>query len=229
MLNTAIATVGFWYWKDTVINVACVLRAGGKVGYDATWVAKLQRAVERNLSHPHRFVCLSDCEVPCERIVLEDVGKGFWSKIQLFKPNLFTGPVLYLDLDTVICSSIDPIVDCIKDQKFVMWYEADRQIHSSAFMWWQGDHSHLWNLYQQQSPEYWANLYCRPPLYGDQALISEHVEHTLLTDHCDPTWFHIASHRDCDNLNRVKLLMFRKTSQKPSTMLNHPLVQTHWL
>ena len=210
-----------------MINVACVLRAGGKVGYDATWVEKLQRAVERNLSYPHRFVCLSDCAVPCERIELEDVGKGFWSKIQLFKPNLFTGPVLYLDLDTVICSSIDAIVDCIKDQSFVMWYEADKQIHSSAFMWWQGDHSHLWNLYQQ-SPQHWANTYRHPPLYGDQALISEHVKHTLLTDHCPNEWFQIASRRDVSGFDNIKLLMFRKTSQKPSTMLDHPLVQAYW-
>ena len=213
-----------------MINVACVLRSGGKVGYDAAWVAKLQRAVERNLSHPHRFVCLSDCAVPCERVALEDVGKGFWSKVQLFKPDLFTGPVLYLDLDTVICSSLDTIVERIKDQKFVMWYEADKKIHSSAFMWWHGDYSHLWELYQQHAPEYWAGLYSSPPLYGDQALISEHVDHTLLTDHCPSHWFHIASHRDNNNtLNDVKLLMFRKTSQKPSTMLDHPLVQAHWL
>ena len=212
-----------------MINVACVLRAGGKVGYDAAWVAKLQRAVERNLSHPHRFVCLSDCEVPCEHIALETVGKGFWSKVQLFKPGLFDGPVLYLDLDTVICSSIDSIVDCIKDQSFVMWYEADKLIHSSAFMWWQGDHSHLWQLYQTQDPSYWASLYSSPPLYGDQAFVSEHVEHTLLTDHCPNNWFHIASHRDTNMSDDIKLLMFRKTSQKPSTMPDHPLVQAHWL
>jgi hypothetical protein len=211
-----------------MINIVCVLRSGGKVGYDASWVEKLQRAVDRNLSQPHRFVCLSDCEVSCERIALENIGKGFWSKMQLFKPNLFIGPVLYLDLDTVICNNIDPIVDCIKNQQFVMWHEADRQIHSSAFMWWQGDHSYLWHLYQQYGPEHWAKKYSEPPLYGDQALISEHTKHTLLTDHCPNKWFHIASRRDTDSLVDVKLLMFRKTLQKPSTMLNHPLVQTHW-
>jgi len=214
---------------QSMINIACVLRSGGKVGYDATWVEKLQRAVSRNLSTPHRFVCVSDCDVPCERIELEPIGKGFWSKIQLFKPKLFVGPVLYLDLDTVICNSLDPIIERIQTQKFVMWYEADKHIHSSAFMWWQEDHSWLWDLYQQQSPDHWANLYSAPPLYGDQAFVSEHVNHTLLTDHCPSEWFHIASRRDIDCLLDVKLLMFRKTSQKPSTMPNHPLVQAHWV
>jgi hypothetical protein len=129
----------------------------------------------------------------------------------------------------VICSSLDPIVERIEDQPFVMWHEADKNIHSSAFMWWQKDQSHLWQLYQQHTPEYWAALYCEPPLYGDQAFVSERVAHTLLTDHCPPEWFHIASHRDTDELHDVKLLMFRKTSQKPSTMLNHSLVKNHWV
>jgi hypothetical protein len=221
--------VDYWCWKDIVINVVCVLRQGGKVGYDASWVEKLQRGVARNLSIPHQFVCLSDCDVPCERIALEPSGKGFWSKVQLFRPGLFVGPVLYLDLDTVICNSIDPIVERIQHQEFVMWYEADKHIHSSAFMWWQKDQSHLWQLYQQHTPDHWAAMYSEPPLYGDQAFVSERVAHTLLTDHCPSNWFHIASRRDIDNLPDIKLLMFRKTSQKPSTMLSHPLVQAHWL
>jgi len=221
--------VDYWYWKDILINVVCVLRQGGKVGYDASWVEKLQRGVARNLSVPHRFVCLSDCVVPCERIALESAGKGFWSKMQLFRPGLFSGPVLYLDLDTVICNSLDPIVERIQTQEFVMWYEADKNIHSSAFMWWRQDHSWLWELYQQQSSEHWTNLYSAPPLYGDQAFVSERVSHTLLTDHCPTEWFHIASHRDVGCLPDVKLLMFRKTSQKPSTMPNHPLVQAYWV
>jgi hypothetical protein len=213
-----------------MINVVCVLRSGGKVGYNAAWVEKLQRAVERNLSHPHRFICLSDCAVPCERIALEDVGKGFWSKIQLFKPGMFNGPVLYLDLDTVICANIDSIVDCIQHEQFVMWHEADKNIHSSAFMWWQGDYSNLWNTFISKPSNYWQSLYGVPPLYGDQALISEHVKHTLLTDHCPAEWFHIATHKDARrDLSQIKMLMFRKVSQKPSTMSNHPLVQAHWL
>ena len=87
-----------------MITVACVLRQGGKVGYDATWVDKLQRAVKRHLTIPHRFVCLSDCEVNCERIPLGPLGSGYWSKLQLFQQGLFDTPVLYLDLDTLICN-----------------------------------------------------------------------------------------------------------------------------
>jgi hypothetical protein len=100
-----------------MINIACVLRQGGKVGYDATWVEKLKNSVSRNLSLPYKFVCLSDCDVPCERIPLISFGKGFWSKLELFRPNLFNGPVLYIDLDNVICGNLDELVEKIIQQQ----------------------------------------------------------------------------------------------------------------
>jgi hypothetical protein len=213
-----------------MLNVVCLLRQGGKVGYDASWVKKLQRAVDRNLTIPHRFVCFSDCDVTCERIPLIDGDHGFWSKMQLFRPGMLSGPTLFLDLDTVICSNLDEMMQRLQDQTFVMWVESDKNIHSSALMYWQGDHSHLWNLYQSRPLAYWQAVYRSPPLYGDQAIISEHVAHTLLTDHCPKEWFHIASRNDEHlDLSAVKMLMFRKVSQKPSTMGHHSLVQQHWI
>jgi len=213
-----------------MLNVVCLLRQGGKVGYDASWVKKLQRAVDRNLTIPHRFVCFSDCDVTCERIPLIDGDHGFWSKMQLFRPGVLSGPTLFLDLDTVICSNLDSMVAQLQGQKFVMWVEADKNIHSSALMYWEKDHSYLWTLYQSQPLLYWQALYSRPPLYGDQAIISENTNHTILTDHCPTSWFHIASRNDEHlDLSAVKMLMFRKVSQKPSTMGHHPLVQQHWI
>jgi hypothetical protein len=212
-----------------MINVVCLLRQGGKVGYDASWVEKLQRGVQRNLTLPHEFICFSDCDVPCKRVELLPGEHGFWSKMQLFRPGILSGPTLFLDLDTVICSNLDKMISCIQHQKFVMWVEADKNIHSSALMYWQGDHSYLWDLYNSRPLAYWESLYSVPPLYGDQAIVSEHTNHTLLTDHCPREWFHIASRRDSElDLSAVKMLMFRKVSQKPSTMGYHPLVQAHW-
>lgn len=219
-----------------MLDVVCVLRSGGKVGYDVSWVERLQRAVARNLTRPHRFSCISDQPVPCHRIeMLTDWScgaKGFWSKMQLFQPGLFTGPTLYLDLDTVICRNIDEIVDRVQDQNMVMWYESDTKVHSSAFMYWQGDHGHLWDLFVSRPWTEWRAKYAEPPLYGDQALISEHTDHVLLTELCPPQWFAIAetpSINSNTNFDPVKLLMFRKTKFKPNTMQDHPLVQAHWI
>ena len=207
-----------------------VLRKGGKIGYDSSWVEKLKNSVARNLTVPHKFVCLSDCEVPCDRIQLTETDPGFWSKMELFKPGIFSSPVLYIDLDTVICKNIDEIIARCQKEKFVMWYESDKKIHSSALMYWNGDYSYLWDLYKSKPFFHWAGLYSKGSLYGDQAVVSENVAHTLFTDLCPTNWFHITSKNDSylQNFNDVKLLMFRKAHTKPSTMLDHPLVKQHW-
>ena len=212
-----------------MLNVVCVLRQGGKVGYTAEWVTKLQNAVARNLTIPHKFVCVSDCAVDCEQIPLEYTDSGFWAKLEMFRPGLFDGPVLYIDLETVICGNIDRIVQQCQGHEFVMWIESDKNIHSSALMYWETDASTIWNTYRSQPAEYWKQLYSSPPLYGDQAVISEHMPHQTFLDLCPTEWFHIASKRDHElSLDQVKMLMFRKVRQKPSTMLDHPLVKQHW-
>lgn len=227
--NTAIATVGYWYYND-MINIVCLLRQGGKVGYSAAWVDKLHRAVKRNVTVDHRFICVSDCEVNCERIELQYQDRGFWAKLELFRPGLFQGPVLYIDLDTVICGNIDSIIARCRGHDFVMWLERDKNIHSSALMYWETDVSSIWYTYRDQPAEHWQRLYASPPLYGDQAVISEHMPHCTFLDICPGEWFHIASRRDSAlDLSQIKLLMFRKTSQKPSTMQHHALVQQHWI
>jgi hypothetical protein len=94
---------------DEPLTVACVYRSGGR-HYSTRYVEVLRNMVKRNLTLPHRFVCLTDIEdVPCERIPLVAGWPGFYSKIELYRPGLFKGPVLYFDLDTVIHGNIDAL------------------------------------------------------------------------------------------------------------------------
>lgn len=209
-----------------MITVACVLRHGGKVGYNAEWVVKLRNSVARNLAQPHRFVCLSDCAVDCERIPLINSGPGFWSKLELFRPGLFNTPVLYIDLDTVICGNLDHIVSQIKDQSFVMLHETDKNVTSSAVMWWNGDYSDLYTQWAAESQSTWSTQYSKMPRYGDQAFIEDRVAHTLLQQHIPAEWVGWSSQKQINS--QAKILIFRKVSQKPSTMLDHALVQAHW-
>lgn len=209
-----------------MIDVVCVLKQGSKVGYDSTWVEKLKNAVARNLTLEHRFFCLSDVDVPCERIPLISSSTGFWAKLELFRPNLFNGPVLYIDLDTVVCDNLDDIVTQIKDQQFVMLLETDKNVVSSAIMWWQGDHSYLWDRYLKTPPLELKEKYSKMPRYGDQAFIEDYTNHTLLQDHIPAKWVGWSSQKEIPV--DAKILIFRKVSQKPSTMLDHPLVQQHW-
>lgn len=212
-----------------MITIACVLRQGGKVGYDATWVEKLMNSVKRNLTIPHEFVCLSDCTVPCKRIPLDTTGVGFWAKLQLFKPGTFNTPVLYIDLDAIVCQNIDELVRLVQDQSFVMWNEPKTNVHSSAIMFWQGDHSYLWDLYCSQDDKVWGKMYSEKMRYGDQALISENTQHTLFQDYVPADWFHLAGKNDNTfDFSNVRILQFIKTHTKPSTMPDHPMVKQHW-
>ena len=90
------------------LTVACVLKSGGI--YDASWVARLQAGVDRHMPFSHRFVCLTDMPVDCEAIDLEHDWPGWWSKIELFRPDLFIGPVLYLDLDSVVVGNLAHLI-----------------------------------------------------------------------------------------------------------------------
>jgi hypothetical protein len=222
-----------------MINIVCVLRQGGKVGYDVSWVEKLQNSVARNLSIPHRFICLSDVDVPCERISLKNVsglkGPGWWAKLQLFKPGLFDGPVLYFDLDTVITGNLDELVNTVMSQNdFLMEHDVHFDISSSAILYWNGDYSNIYQEYMKD-PEYYEDKYSlgnqgATRQIGDQAVIASLTPHRYINDVCPQQWFHIVTKQDHRmDLSQTKVLIFRKAKQKPSTMGHHPLVQAHWV
>jgi hypothetical protein len=64
---------------------------------------------------------------------------------------------------------------------------------------------------------------------GDQAVIASMTQHRYINEVCPRQWFHIITKQDHRiDLSYVKVLIFRKAKQKPSTMLDHPLVKQHW-
>jgi hypothetical protein len=217
-----------------MITIVCVLRSGGKVGYDGTWVSKLQNMLNRQITLPFRFVCLSDCEVSCDRISLLDTGPGYWSKLQLFRQGLFKGPTLYFDLDTVICGNLDPLIKSLIDQNnFVMWKDPDYKISSSAIMYWNGDYSHIWAEYDS-NPTNFEQRYSvenqgAERMIGDQAVISTLQPHVFVNDMCPESWIHVAGKSDAQkNLKECRILIFRKANNKPNNKQDHPLVIKHW-
>lgn len=87
-----------------MVTVACVFW-GNKFSSD--YVYNLKRAVERNTTVEHRFVCLSDRPLPgIDTILLKPGFSGWWNKMQLFDGRLM-GRIVYLDLDTLIVDNID--------------------------------------------------------------------------------------------------------------------------
>jgi hypothetical protein len=85
-----------------------------------------------------------------------------------------------------------------------------------------------------KDPAYYENKYSSENRgldrqIGDQAVIASMTKHRYINQVCPQQWFHIISKQDHRiDLSQVKVLIFRKAKQKPSTMLDHPLVKQHW-
>lgn len=169
-----------------MITVACVLRSGGV--YDAAWVRKLRDGVARHLLSPHRFVCLSDVDVPCERVSLIGNDQGpsaraengwiihprWWSKTELFRPGIFDGKVLYFDLDTVIIGSLDEIAGY--DHQFTGLADFNSKRFGSGAMAWSGDHSYIWrNFDPGKHIHHYDMVEPAKGRIGDQAWIEDSI------------------------------------------------------
>lgn len=148
------------------LTVACVLRSGGD--FDAEYVRRLQAGVSEHLSLPHRFVCLSDVNVPCERIVMRRLWPGWWSKLELFEH--FQGRTLYFDLDTVIVGSLDDIA--AYPHRFSMLADFVRpNTYASGVMAWCGNWSHLATGFSESE----IGNYQRHKRLGDQGWIQDRL------------------------------------------------------
>ncbi|MEI9804092.1 MAG: hypothetical protein WDN48_06010 [Pseudolabrys sp.] len=151
-----------------MLTVACVLKSGGI--YDTTWVARLKAGVARHLPIDHRFVCLSDVDVPCERIALEHDWPGWWSKIELFK---LPGPVLYFDLDTAIVGDLTDVAAAAVGHATIVlqdFYRLGNGIGSGVMAW--SDLDLVRGLYDRflADPDSWTK---RIGGRGDQGFLEE--------------------------------------------------------
>lgn len=77
--------------------------------YDESWVEKLYRGCQRNLSEPFRFLVWSEkhrtyAHAQIEHRLLDDPEPGYASCIQLYELN---EPQIIMGLDTVITGNID--------------------------------------------------------------------------------------------------------------------------
>ncbi|MGB3147980.1 MAG: hypothetical protein WBA91_09535 [Paracoccaceae bacterium] len=92
--------------------------------YPAAYVNVLHAAVRRNLTGPFRFVCLTPepegMDEGIETYPIPELGygprhwkSGAWPKLSVFVPDLYglTGRALFIDLDSVIMSSLDPFFE----------------------------------------------------------------------------------------------------------------------
>ena len=98
------------------INIITLLWKGDFRGRDYTDqdVWNLYKSVSKWIDRPFEMYCLTNdmqADVPGKKIELIHNWPGWWSKVELFRPDLPCGRTLYLDLDTYIVSSLQSILD----------------------------------------------------------------------------------------------------------------------
>lgn len=112
-------------------HVICI-NWGTKFG--AVYINRLYGMVARNITPPFVFTCFTDSRegvhpgVRCEDLPELKIDKlptntpGIWNKSRLWGEKLadLTGPVLFLDLDVVVVSSLDPFFSYGDPDRVVM-------------------------------------------------------------------------------------------------------------
>lgn len=129
--------------------VACLLKYGGP-DYDGSYVRALARGVRKHLKMPFEFVCVSDrasdvqrdCGALVDSVVWLDHREwpGWWSKLELFRLG---GPVLYLDLDTVVTGDLASLADVVQyrlaPKQLLMVADFYKGNAQSGILGWSGD------------------------------------------------------------------------------------------
>jgi hypothetical protein len=181
------------------LTVLCVLKSGGD--YNAEYVRKLRDGVARHLTIPHRFVCLSDVEVPCERIPLKHGWPGWWSKLEVFRPDVITGHTLYLDLDTVIVGDMNPVASIPYDFAMLNIREKDTQVGNSGAMWLAKPFPDVYERFAAR-PNFWMDYHrknAHDRYMGDQAFISDCFQKIPKLHDAVPGMFRSYKYDRCQN------------------------------
>lgn len=160
-----------------MLSIACVLKSGPE--YRTQHVFWLAAQVKQYLTIPHRFVCLTDTPDAVSRKDIHPIRllhdfPGWWSKVELVRRGVFDGPVLYCDLDTIICGSLDGIALGHRFTVLENFWRSDR-IGSGLMAW--GDGVDLSQIYARFCRESDAAMkkYRVANRWGDQAFFKDHT------------------------------------------------------
>lgn len=161
-----------------MLTVACVFKDGGTV-YEREHVTALYDQINKHIGVELKFVCLTDAarmNLPGTSIIpLHHRWPKFWSKIELFRPGLFDGPVLYFDLDTMI---VGPIGDLVRGHKFTVLNNfnfPDKGRIGSGLMAWEGDYSFLYHTFIKD-PDGFMAFHVENESFGDQGFIQTYLD-----------------------------------------------------
>jgi len=209
-----------------MITVTTVLKSGGI--YDYTWVDKLKRGLDKHLKMPFNFVPISDHSHNYAHNTFVQENPKYWNKIELFRPELYTGKTLYFDLDTVLLGDITDIVKSFDGSKFLMYNDTSHNTGAmSCIMYWEGDQSVLWNQWNTNTQEHWYKKYAGGSL-GDQAFIKDHIDYELIQDKVpNADHFYFATKKEPTNKD-IRILVYAGKYRKPH-LSNWQIIKQEWV
>lgn len=147
--------------------------------YHRGYVYALKDMVEKYLTIPHEFRCITTEKLPGIQTIKPYVPYyGWWQKIGLFAPRVATGPTIYLDLDVVITQNIDYLADYTNTFSApANWAQSGHGGIQSSVMAWPGN----WTLpldrfnYPVDSERLWGDQEFLWELLGDDWQRIPHV------------------------------------------------------
>ncbi len=153
------------------MNIICLYWVGNFRGRDFNIndVMRLYYSVLKHIDCSFNFYCLTNCHetLPSviEKIKLRHDWIGWWSKVELHRPDLPKGRTLYLDLDSHVIRRLRPILDYKGD--LVMFSSkavAGRGIvkkYQAATMLFDSGTKVMVDLYDKfkSDPDYWMAKY----------------------------------------------------------------------
>jgi hypothetical protein len=162
--------------QKVMLSVACVLKSGGDFSFQH--VCWLEAQVAKYLTVPHQFVCLTD--IPAfyknlqfvRQIPLSHNWRGWFSKIELFRPGLFEGPVLYFDLDVLIVGNIDELARANGFMMLEGFWPHRKGLPNSSVMYWDVDLSEIYERFLIDPPKFF-DAYRTKKKWGDQDVIAD--------------------------------------------------------
>jgi len=140
--------------------------------YPKEYVHILKRMVERNLTIPHRFRCLTDQHIEGIDTHPEISDKQGWFQ----KCDLLTleGENLYFDLDVVIVGNVDGFVGTDAEIKSCKnWAESGYGGVQSSVMYWKKPVLAMQD-FDFETRAHWPAKNYLPYIYGDQEIITEY-------------------------------------------------------
>ena len=168
-----------------MLTFAVVLRSGGD--YIRQDPIILSRQVYRNMTVPHRFVCLTDMDVDdpfVDAIPLRHNWPGWWSLVETFR---LTGSVIVTGLDTLVINNINSLAELALTCPPDVFYMTKPQLPglrkgkkmNSGIMMWNGD----WTWLYKQFKEPYIETFRMEEKYTEWQLTKNKIKVRLLQDH----------------------------------------------